>query len=71
VRAAARRGGHVSTDIFTAVILSRTSLDAYLHELLSLRLLSPYVEFATGSGAGNSPTQEIHGKSFEARESHI
>jgi hypothetical protein len=51
VRAAARRGGHVSTDIFTAVILSRTSFDAYLHELLLLRHLSPYVQFATGSEA--------------------
>jgi hypothetical protein len=35
---------HLSTDIFTSLILSRTAVDAYLHELLSLRRLPLFVE---------------------------
>jgi hypothetical protein len=40
-----------SADIHAAIILARTSFDAYLHELVTLRDLPPYVQFATGPGA--------------------
>jgi hypothetical protein len=49
-RAAINQRTHLSTDIFTSLILSRTSLDAYLHEFLSLRQLSLFVELESRIG---------------------
>ncbi|MFK4536179.1 hypothetical protein ABIA00_004362 [Bradyrhizobium ottawaense] len=51
LRAALKKSGHPDRDVFTAVILSRTAFDAYLHEMLALRNLSVFVEFASGSSA--------------------
>lgn len=37
-----------TADVHTAVIMSRTAFDAYIHEMFSLRDLPPYVRFARG-----------------------
>jgi len=45
-----RRKG-LGSEIYTAVILSRTSLDAHLHEMLLLRNLPIHVRFQTGDSS--------------------
>jgi hypothetical protein len=53
IRADGERGDS-SADTHAAIILARTAFDAYLNELLGLRRLPAYVEFATGPGARKS-----------------
>jgi hypothetical protein len=40
-----------NADAYASVILARTSLDAYIHELIFLRQLPSYVQFRTGPGS--------------------